>query len=374
MANSPRDVRSTAGTNFRQYGIAHGGLGVWDKTTDYKFSIEYTSESYVGALIPECTDTSGRLLWNNTGQITFTAPMQAADWHTSQLICETTGVAYNQLVSYLSDHSDVFAVYQPVEAVFYRNESGSSQHTVLEARDSFWFVGLLVSQLSSYGADTDAFLDVYATAYQYVVRTALPPEVVSWPAQEAASADVCEWYRRLDACYRAVYNATDASEGGADYFLQVSCTRSAVMPFLTGDTCVALYRRSKTATATTPTCTSATPACTTSLWATSAVRTPRRTCSGISSPCQTVRAACPPALNFSIVQSLRSCGRSGSDDRERDLQPVDIVLIVVVALATLCGVLVLLRTVCTKVRLCSYCEMLRFGVVRQLPLRVCGLF
>jgi hypothetical protein len=52
---SPLNVRSAAGINFRQYGIAHGGLGVWDKTTDYKFSIEYTSESYVGAVIRVCT-------------------------------------------------------------------------------------------------------------------------------------------------------------------------------------------------------------------------------------------------------------------------------------------------------------------------------
>jgi hypothetical protein len=285
--------------------------------------------------------------------------MQAADWHTSQLICETTGVAYNQLVSYLSDHSDMFSVYQPVEAVFYRNESGSSQHTVVEARDSFWFVGLLVSQLSSYGADTDAFLDVYATAYQYVARTALPPEVVSWPAQEAASTDVCAWYRRLDACYRAVYNATDTSEGGADYFLQVSFRCFPVMRCPTEGTCRAVQAVKGCYGDYAYVYLSDSSVYNVSLGnLSSTYSTPDLQRYLFSLPDGT--CAAPARIEMcTCANLLTSWARSGSDDRERDLQPVDIVLIVVVALATLCGVLALLRTVCTKVRHRKYSEVPR---------------
>lgn len=51
-----------------------------------------------------------------------------------------------------------------------------------------------------------------------------------------------------------------------------------------------------------------------------------------------------------VTQSLcLFCSAAGDDDRQRGLQPIDIVLIAVVALAALVGVLVLLKKMCTKV-------------------------
>lgn len=194
---------------------------MWDKTTDYKFVIEFTSKDYVGALLPALDENSGSLVWKNVGQITITSPMVTSDWQYSQFICDATGVAYNQLVSYLQDSEDLFTYYQPVEAVFYRNASGDSPHSVVQARDSFWFVGLLVDKLASYGADTDAFLDVYATAYQYIALLPLQPPVVAWPAGGEAHPEVYSWYQQLTACYGAAYDTAASTGGGADSFLKV---------------------------------------------------------------------------------------------------------------------------------------------------------
>lgn len=215
-----------AGDNFREYGISHGGLGVWDKTTDYKFTIEFVSEDYVGALLPDFDQDSGSLVWSNQGEIVFTLPAKESDWQNSQLICDTTGVAYNQLVTYLQDNEDSFTAYQPVRVQYHHNTTSTSHRAQVEKRDSFWFVSQLVAQLSSYGADTEAFLEIHATSYEYIARTPLLPEVVQWAPDGAATPDVFAWYQRLTACYHAVYNQTVNNGKGAEYFLEVSCSTS----------------------------------------------------------------------------------------------------------------------------------------------------
>ena len=56
-----------AGKNFQKYAITHAGLGVWDTNSDEKFTIEFVSSDYVGALLPGFDDANHKLVWNNTG-------------------------------------------------------------------------------------------------------------------------------------------------------------------------------------------------------------------------------------------------------------------------------------------------------------------
>jgi len=137
------------------------------------------------------------------------------------MICETTGVTYNQLLTYLDNNNDLFTIFQPVQAVYY-NETELSRtvdttSTQLQNRvkvpkkDSFWFVSLLVQQLNTYGADTESFLDIYGNAYQYVVSEDRSPEVISWEGTSSLNS-VYQWYVALDQCYQGVFGASDNAE------------------------------------------------------------------------------------------------------------------------------------------------------------------
>jgi hypothetical protein len=199
---------------------------VWDKTSDFKFTIEFVADDYVGALLPDLDEEARTLVWQNGGNVVFTSPSDESDWLNSQLICDATGVAYNQLISYIEDNAGLFASFQPVEVIHYNGTvagDGTATGTVQVSKtESFWFVNRLVLQLSSYGADTESFLDIHATSYQYVARTELDPAVVSWSAEGAANADVYTWYQALSDCYGRVFNETEDGGGGADYFFEVS--------------------------------------------------------------------------------------------------------------------------------------------------------
>ena len=224
-----------AGSYFRDYGIAHAGLGVWDKTTDKKFTIEFLSNDYVGALLPDFDEDSKVLLWNNQGKVVFTTPSEQEDWIYSQMVSDTTGVAYNQLVTFIEDNLGEFSVFQPVEVAHYNasdiaNDSNGG-HTLVANKGSFWFVNLLVHELSTYGADTESFLDVHATSYQYISLLDIEPPIISWPASGPSNPEVYNWYESLVACYGVVYNSTDVTGGGAEYFFEVRSVYAALISF-----------------------------------------------------------------------------------------------------------------------------------------------
>lgn len=223
-----------AGESFEKYGITHAGIGVWDTTSDQKFTIEFISEDYVGALLPDFDDDTQSLVWKNQGQVVFTVPTSNKNWLNSQLICDTSGVAYNQLVTYIEDNIDLFASFQPVEVVYYNasllsnateytnTELDKSGHLKVAKTDSFFFVNKIVHLLTDYGADTESFLQIYGTAYQYISRYNEAAGVVSWSADGPANTEVYQWYQALSACYQDVYDATVNNGEGAEYFLDVS--------------------------------------------------------------------------------------------------------------------------------------------------------
>jgi hypothetical protein len=78
-----------SGDLFTSYSLTHAGLGIWNKEKHLKMSIELVCDDYLGALLPT-VDTSQvnftRLIWNNTGSIVLTKPMNESFWSESRLV------------------------------------------------------------------------------------------------------------------------------------------------------------------------------------------------------------------------------------------------------------------------------------------------
>jgi hypothetical protein len=248
-------IRKTAGSNFNRYGVSHAGLGVWDTTSNYKYSIEFVSTNYVGSLLPTLND--GDVNFNNAGEIVITYPLNEDLWLNARLIATTSGSAYSQIITYLQDNIELYAYYQPVSvlyvnaSLFNTSDSNEIEDTQLNTLgsllispcDSFRFVDLLVSQLESYGTDLGAFLQIYATAFNYLAATnnnnnnnddLIPSSIsiVSWESTEVANPDVYFWYSELKTCYQTIYDATDNSQQGAQYFFNQikTCYSGAISP------------------------------------------------------------------------------------------------------------------------------------------------
>jgi hypothetical protein len=225
LNRSNRIPRDMAGEIFQNHYITHAGLGVWDVTSDYKFTIEYISESYVGALLPGLNVVSGKLEWNNAGQIWVTTPTQDSDWLESQIVCAATGVAYNQLITYIQDNTDRFTYVQPVDVAYYNATqlAGSDSGTLeLPKRESFWFVNQLVNELSTYGTTVASYLTLYATSFQYITPVQGTPAVVQWDSAGPANPDVFRWYQQLSACYNSTFVEAEETHGGGQHFVDVS--------------------------------------------------------------------------------------------------------------------------------------------------------
>ena len=216
-----------AGEVFQKYYITHAGLGVWDTTKNYKFTIEFICQDYIGALFPSTNTTADSLIWQNTGSVVVTTPTDDQDWLNSQLVSVTTGVAYNQLISYIQANMKLFEVYQPIQVVYKNFTQFSNTDSVNSTQDSstdlnvpttesFWFVNLLINQLSTYGATVESYLTVYATSCEYISQYSTAVPVVE------VTAEVVAWYAQLWECYNTQYTDTQDSDLGGQHFLKVS--------------------------------------------------------------------------------------------------------------------------------------------------------
>ena len=84
-----------AGDLFTSYSLTHAGLGVWNKETHLKLSLELVCYDYLGALLPDVVDNGGpyenltTLEWNNTATIVLTKPMNESDWGEARLVRRT---------------------------------------------------------------------------------------------------------------------------------------------------------------------------------------------------------------------------------------------------------------------------------------------
>jgi hypothetical protein len=181
--------RDAAGPNFDRFGVSHSGLGVWDTTTDVKFTIEFISNDYVGSLLPKVDGNT--IQWNNQASIVITNPLIQTNWLYSRLLTTTSAYAWTQLVDYLQENIDQYEFYQPVTGLYLNNSLFNSSvvystddinevgEVVIGGMDSFTFVDQLVTQLGSYGCDLGAFLQIYATSYDYIASKPGTPSSVS---------------------------------------------------------------------------------------------------------------------------------------------------------------------------------------------------
>lgn len=160
--------------------------------------------------------------------------MDESAWLNSRLLTTTSGNAYSQLITYLQGNTGLFAYYQPVTGI-YVNVSLINSSTVVINDDidkfgdvlvqpinSFAFVDNLISQLGSYGCDLGAFLQIYATSFDYMARDAVAPTVVSWSTGGPANTEVYNWYEDLINCYNQTYVNTVQTNQDASYFLTVN--------------------------------------------------------------------------------------------------------------------------------------------------------
>eukprot|EP01031_Cornospumella_fuschlensis_P032974 gene32974-39879_t len=249
--NVPDDISEAAGDIYNDNAKNHAGLGIWDTTTDDKFTIEFVSSNYVGQLLPDIVN--GVINWKNVGKVVITWPTDDSKWKSASLLTTTIGSSYSQLITYMQDNEHKFAAYQPVNAL-YVNESilnsSSTLYTdanvVLSATSSYWFVNLLVTQLGKYGCDLEVFLPIYTSSFSYLVDTKSAPTVV-----DTTNADVVSWYTALDVCYQGVYNDTVDNGQGAIYFLDAigSCYGAYAYIYRTNTTVynVSLYVSSASA-------------------------------------------------------------------------------------------------------------------------------
>lgn len=243
--NAPSDIVATAGSAYNSYATNHGGLGVWDTTSDVKFTIEFVSEDYVGSLLPDLDN--GAINWKNAGRVVITDPLVEANWLSARLITTTIGSAYSQIITYLQDNDFLFDSYQPITGMYLNSSSlNTSLHysntelytmgnVLVTNRGSYWFLDLLVNQLGTYGCDLESFLAVYASASSYLSDDKVTPSTVSWASPAAPNAEVYAWYQDLTTCYSAVYSATAANGQGAEYFLSAvkTCYGDFAYIFLT---------------------------------------------------------------------------------------------------------------------------------------------
>lgn len=224
-------LRNTAGDAYNNFATNHAGLGVWDTTTDVKFTIEFVSVNYTGALLPDLS--SGKLSWKNIGSVVITNPVVQSNWLSSKLITTTIGSVYSQLITYLQDNRNLFLSYQPVTAVYVNSSAvnGTTQtntdiynmgNILLPNTGSYWFVDLLVTQLGTYGCDLETFLQVYASSFNYLSNDKVALQVVEWASESSPNPDVYAWYNSLTTCYHEQYDDTVAANQGAQYFLSVS--------------------------------------------------------------------------------------------------------------------------------------------------------
>lgn len=236
--NVPSDIAAKAGSSFTAYAAAHCGLGVYDSSTNVKFSIEFVALNYTGALLPtgfdERNGTSRAWRWNNAGALAVALPLNDAAWTNSRLVSITSGTAWLELRSWLQRNYQGDLYYQPVSVV-----AGSPSGAVLvSAFDSYALAQAAIAQLASFGAPLNSFVSPATTAFVYTALDATKPSIVSWPAgenggNELAPSNVRAWFLQLSTCYRAKFAQLPPAQDGFSFLANAqACYGSAEPSFV----------------------------------------------------------------------------------------------------------------------------------------------
>lgn len=214
--NVPVSFVSMAGSEFNSFVATHCGLGVYDTTTNIKFSIELVALNYTGSLLPTSfTDTSFE--WNNEAKVAITSPFAESQWITSRLISITSGYSYQQLVKYLESNWLPGFYYNPVTVA---STGAEGVGPIVMPTNSYTFVQSLIQQLGTFDAPLDTFLPPSNTALTYF-STHTTPQVITWTA--APPQRVTEWYRTLSTCFSAAAKIPPNSASQFLSTIQTTC-------------------------------------------------------------------------------------------------------------------------------------------------------
>jgi hypothetical protein len=221
--NAPSSIVKDAGSDFISNAAVHSGIGIWDTTTNERFSLEFVSQNYVGGLLPNVTSTRRTLEWQNKGKIVVTNPLTVGSWTHSQLVTTTGAVAYSELVSYINENAYKYAYFQPVSV--YSNstlcekqggDARCAQGLLVAPMSSYSFVSDIFVQLGSYGCDLSSILSVYFASFAYFGTSA---STISWSSSFSSPPQaVVDYYYELSACYEASYNIAAEGGGGESVF------------------------------------------------------------------------------------------------------------------------------------------------------------
>jgi hypothetical protein len=237
--NVPESISGSVGNGFKEYSTLVAGIGIWDTTSNKKFSIQFVSNSYVGALFPILNHNNGGITWNNTGSIVVTDPLDESSWISSRHIVTTDGGPYSRLVQYLqeSDNS-VFDIYQPINIVYpsstmianytaddnsfiFQLNSANEGNEVVEATNSYTFAKYVVDELHSIGCKVDSFLPIYTSSFSYMTDSD-EVEILDYMNNITAKNEVFDWFSSLESCYKNVFANAVASSTESLAFESIS--------------------------------------------------------------------------------------------------------------------------------------------------------
>ena len=219
--NVPSSLQQKFSRNFIQVSPYNAALGVWDTTTDLKFSIQFVCDQYTGSVFP--TLLSGNTIsWNNTGRIMVTNPLDEDQWIISRHIAQTNGGPYKDLMYYIMNTlAKQLTTYQPITVLYLDLSSfnistleGSessdpgltkqmleaSSTELVSSTESYNFLEMVTDQLNDIGIVTAVFVNTYITLFTYFSASSTAAPVVSWALGGAANEEVYQWYQRVERC------------------------------------------------------------------------------------------------------------------------------------------------------------------------------
>jgi len=220
---------------------------VWDVTSDLKFSVELLlpGGEYAGLFFPK-VDTSTPLsanIWNNTGTLSLTVPLNAAQWTHSRLFAQGNGQAYYQIAAFINTNFAAFTM-QPVHVVHTTTASpgmaasGSVEklgNVVVPSTDTYSYLNTILTYAASIGCSMSSVLPFDRTTYSVLTTQAFvtnKPFIrmdLASPARTAA----LKWFASMRTCAE---EKVTASHGISDYVFNLKGCYSS-----NGDTAF-LYR------------------------------------------------------------------------------------------------------------------------------------
>ncbi len=211
--------------------FTHAGLGVWDVTTDRKFSIELIAPDGIERCFFPFADTSlsseSYLAWFNVGEIHVTEPVDEDAWDASRIVTVANGAVFNEMTNYVAKSmtgsgARQFLTMQPLSVAYSGDVQGvvDSTHveslgtTLVSGRDSFSFVEDLMDYLATAGCTTAEFMEPYRTDVAYMTASSSSMSLVDLSRDRDTRVQVAEWFARLQACAK---NKTTTSDRLQDF-------------------------------------------------------------------------------------------------------------------------------------------------------------